>query len=218
MLLADCMQGFAVMWRECTRIMLRDGMRCFSIHADVMIEDSLEEARQLRDASVQRSVMAKPSAARHIHKIYPEAGSEDIPDAVNSLLGACSGGKCCFIDADVSMHGLCRLLGKIDAARRHCTLLPQCCRHISSGLPCAYKECRGLCSMQPAYCHCSGCEDEGHGHLGVMQPAGDAAHSCPGKTEAAAQQAAGATLCPKSGVLDLKVWVSEFSDRDSISS
>ncbi|CAK0737833.1 hypothetical protein CVIRNUC_000955 [Coccomyxa viridis] len=59
-------------------------------HSGVMIEDSLEEARQLRDASVQRGVTAKPIAARHIYKIYPEAGSEAPPDAVNTLLGACS--------------------------------------------------------------------------------------------------------------------------------
>ena len=69
---------------------------------------------------------------------------------------------------------------------------------------CAYKECCGLRSMQPAYCHCSGFQNEGYGHLGVMQPAGNAAHSRPGKAEAAAQQAAGATLCLQYGMLHLE--------------
>ena len=93
-----------------------------------MIEDSLEEARQLRDASVQRGVTAKPIAARHIYKIYPEAGSEAPLDAVNTLLGACSGEKCCFADADVSVHGLCRLLDRVDASPRHRVLSTRCCR------------------------------------------------------------------------------------------
>lgn len=57
----------------------------------VTMEDTLDKARQLRDDMVRESLQPVGSPARHIHKIYPEADSEALPDAVESLLGACSG-------------------------------------------------------------------------------------------------------------------------------
>ena len=52
------------------------------------------------------------------------------------------------------------------------------------------------------------------GILASCNQAGNAAHSRPGKAEAAAQQAAGATLCLGYGMLHLETW----ADRVSISS
>ena len=62
-------------------------------HADMMVEDTiLERATKLRDEMVVSSIV-RPSGSpsRHIYKIYPEADSEPLPDAVENLLGACSG-------------------------------------------------------------------------------------------------------------------------------
>lgn len=59
--------------------------------AGVRIDDSIEKARQLRDELVSGNIVSKQGAARHIHKIYPEANNEALPDAMENLLGACSG-------------------------------------------------------------------------------------------------------------------------------
>ena len=60
--------------------------------ADVVaMEDTLDKARQLRDEMVRGCLQPAGSPARHIQKIYPEADSEALPDAVEALLGACSG-------------------------------------------------------------------------------------------------------------------------------
>ncbi len=78
-------------------IVLRDESR---LPADMMMEDTLDKARQLRDEMVARSVQS--STARHIYKIYPEADSEALPEAMESLLGACSGALCAATHAWVA--------------------------------------------------------------------------------------------------------------------
>ncbi len=57
----------------------------------VRMDDTLDKARQLRDEMVRESLQPAESPARHIHKVYPEADNEALPDAMESLLGACSG-------------------------------------------------------------------------------------------------------------------------------
>ena len=70
--------------------------------ADMMIDETLDKARQLRDEMVARSVQSSRSTARHIYKIYPEADSEALPEAMESLLGACSGALCAATHAWVA--------------------------------------------------------------------------------------------------------------------
>jgi hypothetical protein len=59
----------------------------------MMVEDIIiERATKLRDELVLGSIdRCRDSPSRLIHKIYPEADSEPLPDAVENLLGACSG-------------------------------------------------------------------------------------------------------------------------------
>jgi len=89
---------------------LRDESR---LPADMMMEDTLDKARQLRDEMVARSVQS--STARHIYKIYPEADSEALPEAMESLLGACSGA----LRAATHAWGLHRLKGTMRSPSMH---------------------------------------------------------------------------------------------------
>ncbi|CAL5223987.1 g6599 [Coccomyxa viridis] len=86
----------------------------------VAMEDTLDKARQLRDEMVRECLLPSGSPARHIHKIYPEADSEALPDAVEHLLGACSA---CNLHTAIALVSKMRAMG-IEASCKQLVMQP----------------------------------------------------------------------------------------------